>query len=100
MCKCFWHRLLPRFLKKLLESEILVCGTMAKLKTPLGIIQLWFIYSAASFFKALGNVNVKYLKIPEKHRRPHAARVFETPGEENAVDCFVRPDRMSLWSHA
>jgi len=31
----------------------------------MGIIQLWFIYFAASFFKALGNVNVKYLKIPE-----------------------------------
>jgi len=41
------------------------------MKTALGIIQLWLIYFAASFFKALGNVNVKYLKIPDKHRGPH-----------------------------
>jgi len=38
---------------------------MGRIKTALGIIQLWFICFAASFFKALGNVNVKYLKIPE-----------------------------------
>jgi len=25
----------------------------------------------ASFFKALGNINVNYLKIPKKHRGPH-----------------------------
>jgi len=47
---------------------------MARMETALGIIQLWFIYFAASFFKALGKVNVKHLKIPEKHRGPH-----ETP---------------------
>ena len=47
---------------------------MARMKTALDIIQLWFIYFAASFLKAFGNVNVKHLKIPEKHRGPH-----ETP---------------------
>jgi len=26
------------------------------------------------FFKALGNVNVNYLKIPKQRRGPHAAR--------------------------
>jgi len=31
---------------------------MAGMKTALGIIQLWFINFAASFIKALGNVNV------------------------------------------
>jgi len=82
--------LLPRFLKNLLESEILVCSAMARMKTALGIIQLWFKYFAASFFKALGNVNVKYLKISEKALRaarkalaghmPPVDRVFETPG--------------------
>jgi len=30
-----------------------------------------FSYFAASFFKALGNVNVNYLKIPKKHHGPH-----------------------------
>jgi len=57
------------------------------MKTALGIIQLWFISFAASFFKAFGNVKVKHLKIPEKHRGPHetprgpqAARMFEPPG--------------------
>jgi len=57
--------LLRKLLKNLPESEIWVCGAMARMKTALGIIQLWFIYFAASFFKALGNVNVKYLIIPE-----------------------------------
>jgi len=28
-------------------------------------------YFAASFFMALGNENVSYLKIPKKHRGPH-----------------------------
>ena len=62
--------ILPRFIKILLESEILVCSSTARMKSALGIIQLWFIYFAASFFKTLGNANVKYLKIPEKQRGP------------------------------
>jgi len=43
-------------------------------------------YFAASFFKALGNVNVTYLKIPKKHVGctkgpcgPNAAYFFKTP---------------------
>jgi len=71
--------LLPRFLNNLLESENLVCSATAATTTALGIIQLWFNYFVASFFKALGNVNVHYLKFPKKHRGPHADRVFETP---------------------
>jgi len=63
--------ILPRFLKNLLESENLGCSAMAGTKTALGIIQLWFNYFATSFFKTLGNVNVNYLKIPEKHCGPH-----------------------------
>jgi len=39
----------------LLGSEIYVCSAMGTMKTAVGIIQLWFIYFAASFFKALGN---------------------------------------------
>jgi len=72
MCKRFWHT--PRFLKTFLESEIFVCSVMGRMKTAQGIIQFWFIYFAASFFKALGNVNVKHSKILEKHRGPHATR--------------------------
>jgi len=72
--------ILPRFLKNWLESGNLVCNSTAGTKTALGIIQLWFNYLAESFLKALGNVNVKCLKIPKKHRRRYAARVFETPG--------------------
>jgi len=41
------------------------------MKTALGIIQCWFNNFVASFFKALGNGNVNYLKIPKKHRGPH-----------------------------
>jgi len=74
--------ILPRFLKNLLENENLVCIATAATKSALGIIQLWFNYFAASLFKAFGNVNVRYLKIPKQHRGPHAARVFETPGLE------------------
>jgi len=58
-----------------------VCSATAVTKTALGIIQLWFNYFAASFFMALGNVNVSHLKIPKKyrgrtkgHRGSHAAR--------------------------
>jgi len=56
----------------------LVCRATAGTKTVLGIIQLWFNYFVASFFKAFGNVNVNYLKIPKNYRGPHAARAFET----------------------
>jgi len=38
----------------LLESENLVCSATAGTKTALDIIQVWFNYFAASFFKALG----------------------------------------------
>ena len=61
---------LPRFHKNLLESENLVCNATTGMKTASGIIQFWFNYFAASFFKAFGNVNVNYLKIPKKHRGP------------------------------
>jgi len=32
------------------------------------------------FFKALGSVNVNYLKIPKKHRRPHKWPLWATSG--------------------
>ena len=48
-----------------------VCNATAVTKTALGIIQLWLKYFAASFFMALDNVNVSYLKLPKKHRGPH-----------------------------
>jgi len=38
----------------LLESVNLVCSATAGTKPALGIIQLWFNYFAAFFFKALG----------------------------------------------
>jgi len=38
----------------LLESEHLVCSATATTKTELGIIQLWFNYFAASFYRELG----------------------------------------------
>jgi len=64
---------------------------MAGMKTALGIIQLWFIHFAASFIKALGNVNVNiwnFTKIiagrTKRPRGPHAACVFETPFVEGA----------------
>ena len=63
--------ILPRFLKNLLESENLVCSATAGMQTALGIIQLWFNYFTACFFKAVGNVNVNYLKLAQQHRRPH-----------------------------
>jgi len=59
---------------------MLVCSAMARMKTALGIIQLWFIYLVASFFKAPGNVNVKYFKIPEKHCGPHKTPSWATCG--------------------
>ena len=72
--------ILLRFLKNLLESEILTCNAMARMKTALGIIQLWFIYFTVSFFKALGNLNIKHLKIPGKHRGPHETLTRATCG--------------------
>jgi len=38
MCKSFWHT--PKISQKFAESEILVCSTMVRMKTVLGIIQL------------------------------------------------------------
>ena len=76
--------ILPRILKNLLENENLLCSATAGTKSALGIIQLWFNYFAASFFKVIGKVNVIYLKIPKKSSRAAqkilAGRVFETPG--------------------
>jgi len=46
--------ILPRFPENLLVSEDLVCGATAGTKAALGIVQLWFDYFAASFFKVLG----------------------------------------------
>jgi len=46
--------MIPKFLENLLESGILFCCcATAATKTALGIIQLWFNYFAASFYKAL-----------------------------------------------
>jgi len=42
-----------RFLENLLVSLILLCCATSTTKTALGIIQLWFNYFAASFYKAL-----------------------------------------------
>jgi len=53
------------------EWNYLLCIATAGTKTALGIFQVWFNYFAASFFKALGNVNINFLKIPKKRRRPH-----------------------------
>jgi len=49
-----WHRLLPGFLRNLLESENLVCSATAGTKATLDIIQLWFNCFVTSFFKELG----------------------------------------------
>jgi len=58
-----------------------VCIATALTKTALGIIQLWFNYFGASFFKALGNVNVNYLKIPKsiagRTKGPCGPRVWD-----------------------
>ena len=53
----------------------MVCSATAGTKTALGIIQLWFQYFAASFFKALGNEILIIWKFPKST----AGRVFETP---------------------
>ena len=73
MCRRLSHTL-PRFHKNMLKSKNLVCSATTGTKTALGIIRFWFSYFAASFFKALGNVNVNYLKILRKHRWPHKTR--------------------------
>jgi len=69
MCKRLWHT--PKISQTFAGEWNLVCSAMAGTKTALGIIRLWFNYFAASFFKALGNVNVNHLKIPKKHRGLH-----------------------------
>jgi len=57
----------PRFLENLLESGILFCCPADTTKTALGIIQLWFNYFAASFYKAIGArvSNVRKRKVPQ-----------------------------------
>jgi len=52
-----------------------VCSATAGTKTALGIIQLWFKYFAASFFKTLENEMLIIRKFPKSI----AGRVFETP---------------------
>ena len=47
-----WHT--SRISQNLLVSEILVYNSTAATKTALGIIQLWFSYFVASFYRALG----------------------------------------------
>jgi len=69
MSRRVWHT--PKISQKFAGGWNFVCSATAGTKTALGIIQVWFNYSLASFFKALGNVNVHYFKIPKKQRRPH-----------------------------
>ena len=77
-----------------------VCIATAGTKTALGIIQVWFNYFAASFFMALGNVNVDYLKIPKKHRGPH-----KTPSRAHAArlrvwgPCYKRMHLSTIRTH-
>ena len=72
---------LPRFHKNMLESENLVCSATTGTKTALATTQFWFSYFAASFLKALDNVNVNYLKIPKniagRTKRPGGPRVCD-----------------------
>jgi len=68
MLRCLWH--IPKISQNFAGGWNVVCSATAVTKTALGIIQLWFNYFAASFFMALGNVNVSYLKIPKKYRGP------------------------------
>jgi len=65
------------------EWNVVCCAT-AGTKTALVIIQLWFNCFAASFFKALGNTNVNYLKIPKKHCGPHKRPSRATCGPRTA----------------
>jgi len=69
MCRRLWHT--PKISQKFAGKWNLVNIARAGTKTALGIIQVWFNYFAASFFNALVNVNVNYLKSPKKHRGPH-----------------------------
>ena len=48
----------------------MVCSATAGTKTALGIIQLWFKYFTGIFFQGTCQRNIKYLKIPKKHRGP------------------------------
>ena len=69
MCgRRLWHT--PEISQKFSGESQLICIRTAGTKTALGIIQVWFNYFAAYFFKALGNVNVNYFKIPRKYRGP------------------------------
>jgi len=45
------------------------CSATAKTKTALGVIQLWFIYCAASFFKALV---IRFSRKGEEERHAYA----------------------------
>jgi len=51
MCRHLWH--IRKIFENLLVSENFVRGASDRMKTALGILQLWFNYFAASFFKAL-----------------------------------------------
>jgi len=61
--------LLPKLLKNFPESDILICSAMVRMKTALGIIQLWF----RKFPKNIAGRT-------KRPCGPHAGRVFETPG--------------------
>ena len=68
MCRRLWHT--PKISQKFAGEWNLVCCATAGTKTALGIIQLWFNYFASFVFKAPGNLNVNYFKIPKTHRGP------------------------------
>jgi len=79
MCRRLWHT--PKISQKFAGELKLVCSSTVVMKTALGIIQVWFNYFAASFFKALGNLNANYWNFPayvagrtKGPRGPHAAR--------------------------
>jgi len=72
MRRRLWHtlKISKKFSGEWMFSVLLVCNDTTGTQTALGIIQLWFTYFAASFFKALGNLNHNRLKIPKKHCKP------------------------------
>ena len=82
MCRPLWHT--SKISQKFAGELNLVCSTTARTKTALGIIQVWFNYFTAPFFKAHDNVNVNYLKIPKKHRGPHKRPSRATCGRRAA----------------
>ena len=63
--------ILPRFLKILLENEMWSVLLQPGRKPHWVLFRLDSIISRHLFFKALGNVNVNYFKIPKKHHGPH-----------------------------